>query len=114
MKTLIERLVAAGSAYVAEDHVLFSVAAMKDYGQLSKRSLDEIQKQVLSIEKELSVWADLEGAECDPWSSKEPDHVHIVEFKVPYHCHDGISGTITGEVKTENSPPQLKLTLADD
>ena len=42
MKTLIERLVAAGSAYVAEDHVLFSVAAMKDYGQLSKRSLDEM------------------------------------------------------------------------
>ena len=26
MKTLIERLVAAGHAYVAEDHVLFSVA----------------------------------------------------------------------------------------
>ena len=42
MKTLIERLVAAGSAYVAEDHVLFSVAGMKDYGQLSKRSLDEM------------------------------------------------------------------------
>ena len=33
MKTLIERLVAAGSAYVAEDHVLFSVASMPDYGQ---------------------------------------------------------------------------------
>jgi cysteinyl-tRNA synthetase len=42
MKTLIERLVAVGSAYVAEDHVLFGVAAMKDYGQLSKRSLDEM------------------------------------------------------------------------
>src|SRR6476469_6966875 len=42
MKTLIERLVAASSAYVAEDHVLFSVAGMKDYGQLSKRSLDEM------------------------------------------------------------------------
>ena len=42
MKTLIERLVTAGSAYVAEDHVLFSVAGMKDYGQLSKRSLDEM------------------------------------------------------------------------
>ena len=42
MKTLIERLVAAGSAYVAEEHVLFNVPAMKDYGQLSKRSLDEM------------------------------------------------------------------------
>jgi cysteinyl-tRNA synthetase len=42
MKTLIARLVAAGNAYVAEDHVLFSVASMPDYGALSKRSLDEM------------------------------------------------------------------------
>jgi cysteinyl-tRNA synthetase len=42
MKTLIERLVVNGCAYVAEDHVLFHVAAMKDYGQLSHRSLDEM------------------------------------------------------------------------
>jgi cysteinyl-tRNA synthetase len=42
MKTLIERLVAAGNAYVAEEHVLFSVSSMPDYGKLSKRSLDEM------------------------------------------------------------------------
>jgi cysteinyl-tRNA synthetase len=42
MKLLIERLVAEGHAYVAEDHVLFSVASMPDYGQLSKRPLDEM------------------------------------------------------------------------
>jgi cysteinyl-tRNA synthetase len=42
MKALIERLVASGHAYVAEDHVLFRVSAMPDYGQLSKRSLDEL------------------------------------------------------------------------
>jgi cysteinyl-tRNA synthetase len=42
MKTLIERLVATGSAYVAEGHVLFSVPSMPDYGRLSKRSLDEM------------------------------------------------------------------------
>ena len=42
MKTLIERLVASGNAYVAEDHVLFSVPSMPDYGRLSKRSLDEL------------------------------------------------------------------------
>jgi cysteinyl-tRNA synthetase len=42
MKTLIERLVAAGSAYVAEEHVLFSVPSMPDYGRLSRRSLDEM------------------------------------------------------------------------
>jgi cysteinyl-tRNA synthetase len=42
MKALIERLVAGGHAYVAEDHVLFSVPSMKDYGKLSNRSLDEM------------------------------------------------------------------------
>jgi len=42
MKTMIEMLVENGCAYVAEDHVLFHVAAMKDYGQLSGRSLDEM------------------------------------------------------------------------
>ena len=42
MRTLIERLVKSGNAYVAEDNVLFSVASMPDYGQLSKRPLDEM------------------------------------------------------------------------
>jgi cysteinyl-tRNA synthetase len=42
MKAMIEELVARGCAYVAEDHVLFHVAAMKDYGKLSNRSLDEM------------------------------------------------------------------------
>ena len=42
MKTLIERLVAQDYAYVAEEHVLFSVPSMPDYGKLSKRSLDEL------------------------------------------------------------------------
>src|SRR6476646_7864841 len=34
MKALIERLVASGNAYVAEEHVLFSVPSMPDYGKL--------------------------------------------------------------------------------
>jgi cysteinyl-tRNA synthetase len=42
MRTLIDRLVASGNAYVAEDNVLFSVPSMQDYGQLSKRPLDEM------------------------------------------------------------------------
>jgi cysteinyl-tRNA synthetase len=42
MRTLIERLVKSGNAYVAEDNVLFSVPSMADYGRLSKRSLDEM------------------------------------------------------------------------
>jgi cysteinyl-tRNA synthetase len=42
MKALIERLVASGHAYVAEQHVLFRVSSMADYGKLAKRSLDEM------------------------------------------------------------------------
>jgi cysteinyl-tRNA synthetase len=42
MHTLIERLIASGNAYIAEDNVLFSVPSMKDYGRLSKRPLDEM------------------------------------------------------------------------
>jgi cysteinyl-tRNA synthetase len=42
MRTLIERLVKSGNAYVEGDHVLFSVASMPDYGALSKRPLDEM------------------------------------------------------------------------
>lgn len=49
MRALIERLVAVGVAYVAEDHVLFSPSVMNErsnghprYGALARRSLDEM------------------------------------------------------------------------
>jgi cysteinyl-tRNA synthetase len=42
MKAMIETLVERGCAYLAEDHVLFQVASMPDYGKLSGRSLDEM------------------------------------------------------------------------
>jgi cysteinyl-tRNA synthetase len=42
MKAIIEELIAKGFAYAAEDHVLFHVAAMSDYGKLSRRSLDDM------------------------------------------------------------------------
>jgi cysteinyl-tRNA synthetase len=48
MRRMIERLIARGVAYVAEDHVLFSPAAMNAlpgaprYGALARRSLDEM------------------------------------------------------------------------
>jgi cysteinyl-tRNA synthetase len=43
MVRLIETLVQRGHAYVAEDHVLFDVASMADYGRLSNRSLEEME-----------------------------------------------------------------------
>ncbi|MGA8696823.1 MAG: cysteine--tRNA ligase, partial [Xanthobacteraceae bacterium] len=42
MRALIERLVKSGNAYVEQDHVLFSVVSMPDYGKLARRSLDEM------------------------------------------------------------------------
>jgi cysteinyl-tRNA synthetase len=43
MKSLIETLIAKGHAYVAEEHVLFDVASMPDYGKLSNRPLNEME-----------------------------------------------------------------------
>ncbi len=43
MKTLCEALVARGHAYVAQEHVLFDVSSMPDYGKLSNRSLEEME-----------------------------------------------------------------------
>ena len=42
MIAMIERLIACGHAYAAEGHVLFSVASDPDYGQLSRRSRDDM------------------------------------------------------------------------
>jgi len=43
MRELIDRLVKAGFAYVGQDHVLFEVGRMADYGKLARRSLDEME-----------------------------------------------------------------------
>lgn len=43
MIALIEKLIERGHAYAADGHVLFEVGSMADYGQLARRSLDEMQ-----------------------------------------------------------------------
>ncbi|MBG52705.1 MAG: cysteine--tRNA ligase [Rhodobiaceae bacterium] len=42
MVAMMERLIAAGHAYVAEGHVLFDVPSFPDYGALSRRPMDEM------------------------------------------------------------------------
>lgn len=42
MVEMIEVLIAKGNAYEADGHVLFNTPSMKDYGELSRRSLDEM------------------------------------------------------------------------
>lgn len=39
---MIEQLIGSGHAYAAEGHVLFAVDSFREYGQLSRRSLDEM------------------------------------------------------------------------
>ena len=43
MVRLCEALIANGHAYVAEDHVLFDVGSMPDYGRLANRSLADME-----------------------------------------------------------------------
>jgi len=43
MVAMCEALLASGHAYIAEDHVLFDVPSMPDYGQLSGRTLAEME-----------------------------------------------------------------------
>ena len=42
MRAIIEKLIEGGHAYVEQDHVLFAVASMENYGRLARRSLDEM------------------------------------------------------------------------
>ncbi len=43
MRTLCDELLARGHAYVGQDHVLFDVSSMADYGKLANRSLEEME-----------------------------------------------------------------------
>jgi len=43
MRNLIDALIERGNAYVVENHVLFDVASMADYGRLANRSLEDME-----------------------------------------------------------------------
>lgn len=43
MRTLCDELLSRGHAYVGQDHVLFDVSSMVDYGRLANRSLEEME-----------------------------------------------------------------------
>jgi cysteinyl-tRNA synthetase len=43
MIAMIEVLIQRGNAYAADGHVLFDVPSMKEYGQLSRRSLEDME-----------------------------------------------------------------------
>jgi len=43
MVALIETLIARGHAYIGQEHVLFDVASMPDYGKFANRALEEME-----------------------------------------------------------------------
>jgi cysteinyl-tRNA synthetase len=82
MIALMEKLIAAGHAYAADGHVLFDVPSMKDYGRLSRRSLDEMlagaRVDVAPYkrgEMDFVLWKPSKGAEPgwdSPWGFGRP------------------------------------------
>ncbi|HHZ08838.1 MAG TPA: cysteine--tRNA ligase [Rhizobiales bacterium] len=87
MVTMIQSLIDRGHAYVANGEVLFDVTSMPDYGQLSKRPLDEQQAGArIAVEAHKKNPADFvlwkeSTAEEPGWEAhfdlKDGSHVHI-------------------------------------
>jgi len=82
MVTLIEQLIARGHAYEANGEVLFDIQSMSDYGQLSRRNLDEQQagaRVAVDAHKkhahDFVLWklsADNEPGWASPWGRGRP------------------------------------------
>ncbi len=82
MVAMIETLIARGNAYVAEGHVLFSVASDPAYGHFSRRPLDEMQAgarvEVAPYKRsplDFVLWKPSSGAEPgwpSPWGHGRP------------------------------------------
>jgi cysteinyl-tRNA synthetase len=99
MIEIIEKLIGNGHAYVAEGEVLFDTKSMADYGQLSKRPLDEQQagaRIAVDVHKKNSgdfvLWklsSDHEPGWDSPWGRGRPGW-HI-------EC-SAMSGRYLGEV----------------
>jgi cysteinyl-tRNA synthetase len=101
---MIERLVASDHAYVAEGHVLFSVASFAEYGALSRRSSDEMiagaRVEVAPYKRapgDFVLWKpsppDLVGWES-PWGRGRPGW-HI-ECSAMVEAHLGVTVDIHG------------------
>jgi cysteinyl-tRNA synthetase len=82
MIALIERLIERGHAYAAEGHVLFEVASDRHYGELARRSTDEMRAgarvEVAPYKRDpmdFVLWKPSEGAEPgweSPWGYGRP------------------------------------------
>ena len=104
MIVMIEKLLASDHAYQAEGHVLFSIAAMADYGRLSRHSRDELvagaRVEVAPYKKDAAdfvLWkpsADDQPGWDSPWGRGRPGW-HL-ECSVMSEAHLGESFDIHG------------------
>ena len=69
MKEMIEVLIEKGYAYVEQDHVLFSVTSMDDYGLLSRRKRDEL---IAGARVEIAPYK-RDAADFVLWKPSDPD-----------------------------------------
>ncbi len=79
---MIDRLIVKNHAYVAQDHVLFSVPSFKDYGKLSRRTRDELiagaRVDVVSFKRDPADFVLWKPSESDlpgwnsPWGRGRP------------------------------------------
>lgn len=104
MIAMMETLITKGHAYVADDHVLFSVESMPEYGMLSRRKLDDMlagaRVEVAGYKKhpgDFVLWkpsADDEPGWESPWGRGRPGwHTECV---VMIESHLGASIDIHG------------------
>src|SRR3984957_5070985 len=71
MIAMIDVLIAKGHAYAADGHVLFNVPSMKNYGELSRRSRDEL---IAGARVDVAPYKK-DPADFVLWKPSEPDQV---------------------------------------
>jgi cysteinyl-tRNA synthetase len=71
MIAMIQTLIAKGHAYEARNHVMFNVPSMKNYGELSRRTRDEL---VAGARVEVAPFKK-DAADFVLWKPSEPDQV---------------------------------------
>ncbi len=105
MVKMIGQLIERGNAYAAEGHVLFDVPSMPAYGQLSKRSLDDMiagaRVEVAPYKKspaDFVLWKPSTGEQPgwdSPWGRGRPGwHIECsamaeAEFGITFDIHGG-------------------------
>jgi cysteinyl-tRNA synthetase len=102
MVRLIETLVMRGHAYVAEEHVLFDVGSMPDYGRLSNRSLEEMEAGA-RVEVAPYKKGPMDFVLWKPSKSGEPSWPSPMGIKTPgrpgWHIEcSAMAGALLGEV----------------